>query len=122
MASTTSRPPALRRNRPRSFAGDLPKKVWMSAALWLMVAVYVIPALWFLLSSFKPAGELFSYPLTIFPKHPSLYGFTTALTSFDFVRYFLNTLIVAVSATLLTLVTSVTSGYALAKYKSWWLK
>lgn len=102
--------------------GELPKKIWATALMWLLVAVYGVPVLWFLLSSFKPAGELFSYPLTIFPKHPTIKGFTQAWTSFDVAHYFVNTLIVAVSATALTIVASAACGYALAKYNNWWIK
>ncbi|GAB3921055.1 carbohydrate ABC transporter permease [Kribbella albertanoniae] len=105
-----------------SSTGDLPKKIWATALMWLMVAVYGVPVLWFLLSSFKPAGELFSYPLTIFPKNPTIKGFTQAWTSFDVAQYFVNTLIVAVSATVLTIVASAACGYALAKYTNWWIK
>ncbi|MEH1124338.1 carbohydrate ABC transporter permease [Micromonospora sp. CPCC 206061] len=123
MAATTAppRPPALRR-RKKGTTGELPKKVWATAIMWLMVVVYGFPVLWFLLSSFKPAGELFSYPLTFFPKNPTIKGFTQAWTSFDVAQYFVNTLIVAVSATLLTIVASAACGYALAKYNSWWIK
>ena len=122
MAVATSRPPALRRPRPGKAPGELSKKVWVTAALWLFVAVYGIPVVWFLLSSIKSPGELFSYPLTVLPKQPTFSGFSTAWTSFDFARYFLNTMIVALSATVLTIVASAMSGYALAKYNSWWLK
>ncbi len=120
MAVTTSRrPPVLRRSKA---PGELSKKVWTSGVLWLLVAVYGFPGLWFVLSSFKSAGELFSYPLTLFPRHATVSGYTRAWTSFDFARYFSNTLIVAISATLLTIVASATAGYALAKYNNWWLK
>ncbi|PZG02080.1 carbohydrate ABC transporter permease [Micromonospora deserti] len=121
MAVTTPRPPALRPKRP-SAPGELSKKVWATAVMWLLVVVYGFPVLWFLLSSFKPAGDLFSYPLTLFPKNPTIKGFTQAWTSFDVAQYFLNTLIVAVSATVLTIVASAACGYALAKYNSWWLR
>jgi alpha-1,4-digalacturonate transport system permease protein len=123
MAVTTvpPRPPATRR-RKKGTTGELPKKVWATTIMWLMVVVYGFPVLWFLLSSFKPAGELFSYPLTFFPKNPTVKGFTQAWTSFDVAQYFVNTLIVAVSATLLTIVASAACGYALAKYNSWWIK
>lgn len=119
---STTRTLLLRRRRPASSTGELPEKVWTTAALWLLIAVYGFPILWFVLSSFKPAGELFSYPLTLFTKHPTVAGYTEAWTSFDFARYFLNTMIVAVSATVLTIATSAMSGYALAKYNNWWLK
>ena len=119
--TTTTRPPALRRRRPNA-PGELSKKVWATAVMWLLVVVYGFPAVWFLLSSFKPAGDLFSYPLTLFPRNPTIKGYTQAWTSFDFAQYFLNTLIVAVSATVLTIVASAACGYALAKYNNWWLK
>lgn len=120
-AATTLRPAATRRRR-KGKVGDLPKKATMTVALYLVAAVYGFPALWFVMSSFKPAGELFSYPLTFFPKHPTVFGFTQAWSRFDFAQYFINTLIVAVSATVLTIVASATAGYALAKYNNWWLK
>jgi alpha-1,4-digalacturonate transport system permease protein len=123
MAATTtaSRPPALRRKRSGG-AGELSKKVWATSVMWLLAIVYGFPLLWFLLSSFKPPGELFSYPLTALPKNPTVSGYTKAWTTFDVGQYFLNTLIVAVSATVLTIVASAACGYALAKYKTWWLK
>src|SRR5690348_1690630 len=117
-----ARTPLLRRRRPARPTGELPEKIWTTAVMWLLIVVYGIPVLWFVLSSFKPAGELFSYPLTIFTKHPTITGYTQAWTSFDFARYFVNSMIVAVSATSLTIVTSAMSGYALAKYNNWWLK
>lgn len=118
--AVATRPPALRRTRGKT--GDLRKTIGASSIMWLLVVAYGLPALWFVLSSFKPAGDLFSYPLTFFPKHPTVAGYTQAWTSFDFASYFLNTLIVATAATLLTIVASATTGYALAKYSNWWLK
>jgi len=102
--------------------GDVPRKIGASAIMWLLAVVYGFPGLWFVLSSFKPAGDLFSYPLTFFPKKWTVSGYTQAWSHFDVARYFMNTLIVAVAATLLTIVASAAAGYALAKYRSWWLK
>jgi alpha-1,4-digalacturonate transport system permease protein len=121
VTTTPSRPPALRRKRSGG-AGEMPKKVWATSVMWLLAIVYGFPVLWFLLSSFKPRGELFSYPLTLFSKHPTVTGYAKAWTTFDVAQYFLNTLIVAVSATALTIVASAACGYALAKYRTWWLK
>src|ERR1041384_1663528 len=103
--TTTSRAPALRRKRSGG-AGELSRKVGATSVMWLLAIVYGFPVLWFLLSSFKPPGELFSYPLTLFPKHPTVTGYAKAWTTFDVAQYFLNTLIVAVSATALTIVAS----------------
>jgi alpha-1,4-digalacturonate transport system permease protein len=90
--------------------------------LWLLAVVYVFPVLWFLLSSFKPGSELFSLPLTILPEAWTISGYSTAWTRFDFQRYFVNTAIVAVTTTALTVIVSAMTGYAFAKYKAWWLR
>jgi len=119
--AVATKPPALRRGKAAK-KGDVPRKLGSSSIMWLLAIVYGLPVVWFLLSSFKPAGDLFSYPLTIFPKQWTVSGYTQAWTQFDVAKYFLNTLIVAVSATVLTIVASAAAGYALAKYTSWWLK
>lgn len=93
-----------------------------SAVLWLMAAVYLFPLLWFLLSSFKPGSELFSLPLSLLPETWTVSGYETAWDRFDFRRYFVNTSIVAVTTTVLTVFVSAITGYAFAKYDSWWLR
>ena len=89
--------------------------------LWILAVLYGLPVLWFVLSSFKPAGDLFSYPLTLLPKHWNFSGYASAWNSFDFARYFLNTFLVCAAATVLTIVASCCTGYALAKYSNKWL-
>ncbi|NAZ81822.1 ABC transporter permease subunit [Kineococcus sp. R8] len=124
MAVPTLRAPALRR-RPATKVtsrGDQVRTVSATTIMWLLVVLYGFPLLWFVLSSFKPAGDLFSYPLTLFPRNPTVAGYEQAWTSFDFARYFTNTLVVAISTTVLTVIASAMSGYALAKYSNWWLK
>jgi alpha-1,4-digalacturonate transport system permease protein len=79
------------------------------------------PLLWFLLSSFKPGGELFTYPLSFLPKEWTVQGYADALERIDFVQYFANTAIVATVTTVLTVFLSATTGYALAKYRNPWL-
>ncbi|MVA77195.1 ABC transporter permease subunit [Auraticoccus sp. F435] len=94
----------------------------MTAVLLAVLVAYAIPVLWFLLSSFKPGSELFSLPLTLLPQDWTISGYVTAWTRFDFWRYFGNTGLVAVLTTLLTVLVSAMTGYALAKYRHWWLR
>jgi len=115
---STGRRSSRRRSRRRA---ELPQRLSATAVLWLLAVVYGFPVLWFVLSSFKPAGELFSYPLTLLPEDPTTAGYVQAWTQFDFYRYFGNTLLVAVITTVLTVMASAAAGYALAKYRSWWL-
>ncbi len=90
--------------------------------LWILALGFLIPVAWFILSSFKPGSELFSLPLTLFPKDWTVSGYSTAWNRFNFAQYFLNTSIVAIVTTVLTVFVSALTGYAFAKYKAWWLK
>ena len=48
------------------------KKTKMNFAIEIVAVVisviFVFPVLWLVLSSFKPGNELFTFPLTFFPK------------------------------------------------------
>ena len=41
----------------------------LTAALIIVAMLYLFPLVWFVLSSFKPGSELFSYPLSILPEN-----------------------------------------------------
>ena len=86
-------------------------------ALVLSAFIMLFPILWVVVSSFKPAGELFTWPPTIFPKVPTLGNYIRALSEGDFARYFWNTAIVTIAATVLTLIVNLMSGYVFAKYE-----
>lgn len=89
--------------------------------LWALAVLMVFPLLWFLLSSFKSGSELFSYPLSFFPKNWTLGGYEAALERVDFGKYLVNTTIVATVSTAFTVALSASTGYALAKYRNPWL-
>lgn len=107
--------------RKRRRSGGFARSVLPTSILWLLAAIFLFPVLWLLLSSFKPGGELFTYPLSFFPEQWTLDGYVRAWERVDFARYFGNTLIVAVVTTVLTVLFSAMTGYALAKYRAKWL-
>ncbi|MFD5857831.1 carbohydrate ABC transporter permease [Streptomyces chartreusis] len=111
------------KKRPRGGrSGGLRQAVSATTLLWIMACLYGLPVLWFVLSSFKPAGDLFSLPLTVLPHDPTLSGYSAAWDSANFSQYFVNTAIVCVITTVLTVGASCCTGYALAKYDNTWLK
>lgn len=115
--------PSRRKSRKKGMApGELGRHLSATTLLWVFAIGFAFPLLWFILSSFKPSGDLFSYPLTLFPKQWTITGYQTAWQSFNFAQYFANTIIVAVVTTVLTVAASCASGYALAKYSNRWLK
>ncbi|MDX3641886.1 carbohydrate ABC transporter permease [Streptomyces sp. MB09-02B] len=114
--------PVRKKRSGGSATGGLRRALAPTTLLWVLAALYGVPVLWFVLSSLKPAGDLFSLPLTVFPDDPTLSGYKEAWASANFSGYFINTAIVCVIATILTVGVSCCTGYALAKYDNKWLK
>ena len=84
--------------------------------LGILCFIFLMPIVWVVFSSFKPAGELFAWPPSLIGKNPGLDNYILALEEGDFVRYFVNTVMVSLIATLLTVVVNVMAGYVFAKY------
>ena len=108
--------------RPRDGASGVLRSLPSTLLLWVLALGFLIPVAWFILSSFKPGSELFSLPLTLFPKEWTVSGYSTAWNRFNFAQFFLNTSIVAIVTTVLTVFVSALTGYAFAKYNAWWLR
>lgn len=87
------------------------------APLVLLSAVFLMPIVWVICSSFKPAGELFTWPPTLMGKNPTLDNYTQAFAAGDFGRWFFNTVVVSVMATVLTVIVNIMAGYVFAKYE-----
>lgn len=94
----------------------------LTIGLWIVAFLYLFPLLWFILSSFKPGSELFSYPLTLLPKSPTFDNYVNSWSTLDFFTYILNTSKAAIITTILTVLASASCGYAFAKYDRKWLK
>ncbi|WP_406333813.1 carbohydrate ABC transporter permease [Streptomyces sp. NBC_00203] len=103
--ATTRRPPAVR-----------PGRIALYAALSLGAVVMLTPFVWMLLTALKPFAELGES--TWFPHHVHHVqwgNFADAMNAAPFGRYFLNSLIMAVGQTLITVVLATSAGYALAR-------
>jgi alpha-1,4-digalacturonate transport system permease protein len=108
----------VNRGRRGNREGRARLSVPLTVLMWVIAAIYALPLLWFLLSSFKPGSELFSYPLSMIPRQWTFQGFVDAWERVDFAQYFLNTATVAIVTTVLTVFFSACTGYALAKYNN----
>jgi len=97
--------------RPPSVSAVVRGTVLVTAAL-----VMVAPIAWAVLSSMKSKNELAERTPSLLPDQLSLSNYTEALDRFDFVRYFTNSVIVTVAATVLTLTINSMAAFALAKY------
>ena len=84
----------------------------------IMVAILVIlPFAWMVVSAFKSQRELFAYPPTFFPKVWKLSNFTEAASrgSISFVQMFMNSMKVAIPATIGNTIFASLAGYAFAR-------
>jgi multiple sugar transport system permease protein len=87
----------------------------INAVLVLGGIAAVFPLLWMLAVSFMTPGEASHFPPPLLPKQPTLVNYRTLFADAGVKRYFLNSLLLATGATLLSLTFNVGAGYAFAK-------
>jgi multiple sugar transport system permease protein len=76
-----------------------------------------LPVLWMALSSFKANTEIFEYPPRLITENFSFDAYTTIFTDPAKVRFFVNSYIVALSVTALTLLVAILAAYAFSRYE-----
>jgi multiple sugar transport system permease protein len=88
--------------------------------IYSVIAVYlfitVAPLMWVLSTSFKPNQEAISFPPKFLPDHPTLENYFFVLTDSKLVLSLINSLIVSVGSTALSVTVSALAGYAFARY------
>lgn len=77
----------------------------------------VIPLLLMITTSLKSRGELFRIPLSIWPGRVTVDSYVRLWAERPFVRYFANSVIVAVSATLVATLAAVMAGFGMSRYR-----
>lgn len=88
-------------------------------ALFLFAVLVGAPFVYMISGSFKTNGELFSYPINFGVVNPTLvnYGRLLSGEEIPYIQQFINSLIVAISQTLLSLLMSTMVGWGFAKYE-----
>jgi ABC-type glycerol-3-phosphate transport system permease component len=80
-----------------------------------LVAFAVFPQLWMLISSFRPATELFVSPPSLLPTGFTLEWYQEAFAG-DALKWFANSLIVAAATSLISTTVGALAGYALSRF------
>jgi len=81
------------------------------AVLFILV---VFPFYWMIVTSLQPQDAVFNVPPQLWPTHPTFQNYIDAWNAAPWLRYFGNTLFVAVASTLISLVTSSLAAFAFA--------
>lgn len=94
-------------------------RIIKTAAIWTVlafVALFIIfPIAWMTVTSFKTDSETYSIPAQWIPPHPTLENYIWIADDSLFPRYFLNSFIVAISTTLLTLPICTLTAYSFSR-------
>lgn len=88
---------------------------WLYVALTVGFVAVITPFVWMILGSFKSEGELLKVPPTWWPETPTLDNYGRLFDKAGFLRYFVNSTLVAVAVTIGNLIFCSMVGYALAK-------
>lgn len=91
-------------------------EILRTALLAMISFIILAPVAWFILSSFKDLTDLSARPPKLFPSRWAFENYTEAFKMYDYLRYFMNSVIVTVLATLLTLLINSMAAFAFAKY------
>jgi len=106
-----------RRHPNRSLGGDIGIYVMLALVACLMA----FPLVFAVSSALKPLDELFRFPPTIFPQHPTIDNFSDLIVTMGqswvpFSRYILNTVFITAVGTFGHLVIASMAAFVLAKY------
>jgi multiple sugar transport system permease protein len=95
------------------------KRFWARMLLYVILLIggigVIFPFIWMAASSLKHAGEI--YTLSLIPPSPTMDNYRTVLDKTKYVRWFVNSLIVATITTASSAFFDSLAGYTLAKFK-----
>ena len=87
------------------------------AVLTVLALVMIAPFLYLVSTSFKPNRFSFEWPPEFLPRPFTVDNYVQAWSANDFARYFLNSALVATTATLATVLLSALAAYAFARFR-----
>ncbi len=80
--------------------------------------ICLFPFLWMLSTSFKTMSEVYRLPPTFIPQNPTIENYPAGWNYADFTTFTKNTLFVAITATIGTVLSSSFVAYGFSRYKS----
>jgi multiple sugar transport system permease protein len=97
------------------------RRVAMKAGVIFALSIGAVfagfPVFWMASSSFKSNPEIFELPPRVITENFSFDAYTTILTDPVKVRFFINSYVVSLSVTILTLIVAILAGYAFSRFE-----
>jgi multiple sugar transport system permease protein len=92
------------------------QRVGLHVFLIVLSVVWLLPILWSLFQALRPYGDVIKDGYVVWPKHLTLDNFAEAWKQGDLGKYFINTILIAVPAVLLTLWISSMLGFVFSRF------
>ena len=108
--------PAAVPSRRRGSAWRL-RRLASLAALGLAALAFSLPTVWLLLTSLKRETEYASYPIRVLPAEPQVVNYWLAVTLFPYLGYFVNSVVLASTYTVLVVLSSAAAGFGFARHR-----
>lgn len=83
----------------------------------IIAGATLLPALWMISASFMASGEASTFPPKLLPSKITFEHYVTLFTRLNLWRYLINSLIISISVTGISLFFNSMAGYAFAKYR-----
>lgn len=91
-------------------------KIFEYGILIFTIIVSVFPIIWVIMSAFKTNAQILGSPFSL-PISISFDAFSYLFEKYNFLRYALNSLLICITSTGLSLIIFAMGGYVIAKYK-----
>lgn len=115
--STTSRVAVASRADARTFRWANIESVFVNVLLAVLAVLMLVPFAWMIATSLKPPEEVMSLTPNWLPKKIVVGSFAEVWQKLPFGRFYLNSIFVAITASVSTVVLGSLTGYALAKFE-----
>ncbi len=89
-------------------------KIIATILLWVFAIIYMFPLIWTVMFSFKTKVDALAYPPKIFSKF-TLQNYAEVWANSDFLKYTSNSLIIAISSTLIGMLLGIPAAYILSR-------
>ena len=96
---------------------ELVKEIILSVIGILITIVFLFPLLIIFFSSFKSEAEIFSQTATLLPQTIDFSSYTDQFKNGNILKSFLNSFIIAIFSTMLSLILSIPCAYGIARFK-----
>jgi raffinose/stachyose/melibiose transport system permease protein len=101
-------------------AASGPKRVtrrpnWVAGAVsWIWLAIVIVPIYWIIITSFKLQSDYYAENPLLPPSSPTLANYQLVIEA-DFIRYFINSVVVTVGAVVPAVAVSFMAAYAIVR-------